>query len=405
MSSSALLLLLGLPPLLLESSSAPTVTVSTVSTGTMALGFQERGELTAVVDIAGNRSLLLDSVRHTLLGIVLANQTAVTAPSAVSFDSASGLLRAQFGATPTVYLTVSLRSAGGFIALRIIELDSQPGQVVDVMLAHIPVQLPSVAPGLIAAFDDAFALVVLPTDARTRPLASAPVGSSDNIAFPPPSWGQSCNSTRTGVSLNALCYGATGDLVGRGAVIWGGPRAALQAAIQRAEAAFGLPSPTIDGQWAKTSPMSLSGYLMLATGPDAASINRTIGYTSASGMQYLMYFASFWATAAGPVSWGGHYNVSASWGGLPGLTEKVQHIKAAGLKAGMHTMAGTIDPTDPYVTPVPDPRLAKVRAGTLKSAVGLTETTLLLERAPNNLPGMSLLARTTKLRYLCAFEC
>lgn len=90
MSSSALLLLLGLPPLLLESSSAPTVTVSTVSTGTMALGFQERGELTAVVDIAGNRSLLLDSVRHTLLGIVLANQTAVTAPSAVSFDSRAG---------------------------------------------------------------------------------------------------------------------------------------------------------------------------------------------------------------------------------------------------------------------------------------------------------------------------
>eukprot|EP01046_Picozoa_sp_COSAG06_P091566 COSAG06_NODE_37854_length_430_cov_1.033233_1_plen_92_part_10 len=84
MSSSALLLLLGLLPLLLEAPSAPTV--STVSTGTMALGFQERGELTAVVDIVGNRSLLLESVRHTLLGIVLANQTAVTAPSAVSFD-------------------------------------------------------------------------------------------------------------------------------------------------------------------------------------------------------------------------------------------------------------------------------------------------------------------------------
>jgi hypothetical protein len=124
--------------------------------------------------------------------------------------------------------------------------------------------------------------------------------------------------------------------------------------------------------------------MMLAGG---SNVTQSIAYTVASGMKYLMYFASFWSTAAGPVSWGGHYNVSASWGGLPGLAAKVLQMKAAGLKAGMHTMAGTIDPTDGYVTPVPDPRLAKVRSGTLKSAVGLTDTKLLLEQPPTNLPG------------------
>ena len=255
------------------------------------------------------------------------------------------------------------------------------------MLAHLPVQLPAVASGLTAAFDDSFALVVIPTDVRTRPYTAAPVRSTDDISWPPPVWGQSCNSTRTGVALHALCYGGSGTLVGRGAAIWGGPRAMLDAAIQQCEAVFGLPSPTIDGQWAKASPLALSGYLMLATGPGAVNINATIDYALASGMSYLMYFASFWASPAGPVSWGGYYNVSASWGGLPGMAAVVRQMKASGLKAGMHTMAGTIDPTDPYVTPVPDPRLAKVRKATLRAAIGLTDTHLSLEQAPTNLPG------------------
>ena len=119
--------------------------ISTVSTDTLALSFSARGELTAVVDIkGGGRSLLLGS-RHTLLGVVLANQTAVTAPSAVSFDQSSGLLRAEFGATPAVYLTMSLQVTAGFITLRIIELDSQPGQVgtaAAVTAQSLPLPLP-----------------------------------------------------------------------------------------------------------------------------------------------------------------------------------------------------------------------------------------------------------------------
>ena len=70
---------------------------------------------------------------------------------------------------------------------------------------------------------------------------AAPVGSSANIPWPPPSFGQSCNATATGVALTALCYGGAGEMVGRGAALWGGPRGDLDAAIQRGEQLLDLP--------------------------------------------------------------------------------------------------------------------------------------------------------------------
>lgn len=368
----------------------PRATAPTISTGQLDVAFSSQGELTAVTDTRGRRSVLLDGSRHTLLGVVLANSTAVTAPSAVLYDAASGLLRAEFRwFQPAVYLSVLVSTVApeGFVTMRIVELVSQPGQVVDVMLMHIPVQLPAVAPGLAATFDEHFALAIMPVDVRTQPSSSTPVESTKNINWPPNPWGQSCNSSSTGVSLSALCFGRAGDLVGRGAALWGGPRDELDAAIQAAERAFDLPSPKIDGVWAKRSPHARSGYMMLATGPGAANINSTINYALASGMEYLMYYASFWASPAGPVSWGGHYNVSRSWGGLDGMKTVVKTIKAAGLRAGMHTMSGTIDPTDPYVTPVPDKRLAKIATGVLKTSVGAGDTRLQLRDPPHNLPG------------------
>ena len=55
--------------------------------------------------------------------------------------------------------------------------------------------------------------------------------------------------------------------------------------------------------------------------------------------------------------------------GLAGLKATVDKIHAAGLKAGMHTLTGAILPSDPWASPVPDPRLAKDATFTLAEAV------------------------------------
>ena len=163
--------------------------------------------------MAGNRNLLNDG-RHTLFGIVLTNATAVTAPSVVSYvphtaPTGNGTLHATWdahvGVEPAINLTLAVSTAHDLITFTVIDFQAAPGQVTDLLLLHVPVRLPTVAGGLVTAFDDNFALLLLPADARTRPLTAAPVGSSANIAWPPAAFGQSCNSTATGVSLTALC--------------------------------------------------------------------------------------------------------------------------------------------------------------------------------------------------------
>ncbi len=67
----------------------------------------------------------------------------------------------------------------------------------------------------------------------------------------------------------------------------------------------------------------------------------------------------------------GHYepNPGLYPHGLAGLKQVTDKIHAAGLKVGMHTLTGGIQVDDPWVTPVPDKRLAKDARFTLAAAV------------------------------------
>ncbi|NMD36179.1 MAG: hypothetical protein GYA73_09870, partial [Planctomycetes bacterium] len=71
--------------------------------------------------------------------------------------------------------------------------------------------------------------------------------------------------------------------------------------------------------------------------------------------------------------------------GLEGLKAVVAKIHAAGLKAGMHTLTGGIARNDPFVTPVPDPRLAKDGKFTLAADIGDADDVVPLTEPPGNL--------------------
>ena len=71
--------------------------------------------------------------------------------------------------------------------------------------------------------------------------------------------------------------------------------------------------------------------------------------------------------------------------GLEGLKGVVQKIHAAGLRAGMHVLTGGIAAQDPFVTPVPDRRLAKDGRLTLAEAVGDKDKVLPTVEPPGNL--------------------
>jgi hypothetical protein len=68
--------------------------------------------------------------------------------------------------------------------------------------------------------------------------------------------------------------------------------------------------------------------------------------------------------------------------GLAGLKATVDKIHAAGLKAGMHTLTGCISPGDPWVTPVPDKRLAVDASFTLAEPIDGKGATVLTKEQP-----------------------
>jgi len=71
--------------------------------------------------------------------------------------------------------------------------------------------------------------------------------------------------------------------------------------------------------------------------------------------------------------------------GLESLKAVVDKIHAAGLKAGMHTLTGCISPHDPWVTPVPDARLAKDVSFTLAQPLDEKQDALVTEEKPEGL--------------------
>jgi len=86
----------------------------------------------------------------------------------------------------------------------------------------------------------------------------------------------------------------------------------------------------------------------------------------------------------------GHYEPRADLfpNGLDGLKAVVAKIHAAGMRAGMHTLTGGIAPNDPFITPVPDRRLAKDAAFTLAEAIGESDKTLPTTEPPRDLETM-----------------
>jgi len=134
------------------------------------------------------------------------------------------------------------------------------------------------------------------------------------------------------------------------------------------ELAEGLPHPEIDGVWGKRSPMATASYLIVGFGEE--TIDDAIALTRRAGLMYLYH--------GGPFETWGHFKLNAAQfpSGWAGLKRCVEKAKAQGVRLGVHTLSNFITTNDPYVTPVPDERLARVGAGRLTADIDGSATTI-----------------------------
>ena len=266
----------------------------TLSTQHLTLTFGERGVVSAVVDRATNRNLVLPAggPQQSLISAVFATvppaSKAASSPTHVTYDTTSQTITATF--TNGAVVPISVNVTADMIVLTLEAAGAHLTGLTDILFLTTPVQIQHCAEGPTAVFDDTFALLLLPGSLRTQvgTVYNEQWGSPMDPAGTRAHWDEpyaSCNVSSTGVILRAHISLASGQLAGHSAALWGGPRAELDSAIQRGEAAFGLPSPTIGGVWSKRAPAARKGYFLISVTPD--SLDATIDYATQSGMGYI----------------------------------------------------------------------------------------------------------------------
>ena len=317
------------------------------------------GTLNITVGLDGSVELVTVAGRDILCGT--AGETRLMSASmdghrvnVTSVALEGAILTAKFGSSGVTVRAV-FNSTGDFIVLTVVSVAGT--NVTDLVIVELPVKGPLMGRTVAAAYGDSTSLLLLPATLSVDVMAE----QRD----------EGC------VVMSARSYAASG--LEQSVAIWGGDGGinGLRDSIQAGEQAFGLPSPTIGLEWAKTSPALPQGYFLMSVDP--TTLNQTIEYALQSGMPYITMLVHSWTTQ-------GHYNISSAWGDLSGLKVAVQQVQSRGLKVGLHSLSANIATTDPYVTPVPDPRLAKRGGLNLGAGIGAADSWLPLTQKPSHLP-------------------
>ncbi|NTW45122.1 MAG: hypothetical protein HGB14_12015, partial [Anaerolineaceae bacterium] len=120
--------------------------------------------------------------------------------------------------------------------------------------------------------------------------------------------------------------------------------------IGEIEVAEGLPHPMINGVWMKQSPETGRAYLISDFNEE--NIDAMLAYTKQAGLMSLYHEGPF-------RSWG-HFILDPQRfpNGNAGMKVCVEKASKLGLRIGVHTLSTFINTNDPYVSPIPDHRLA-----------------------------------------------
>ncbi|MDX9978870.1 MAG: LamG-like jellyroll fold domain-containing protein [Lentisphaeria bacterium] len=164
-----------------------------------------------------------------------------------------------------------------------------------------------------------------------------------------------------GTALAATSYGKHGIERGDVALV-AAPRGELRQVLKRVTETEDVPKSELGGAWAMESEDNRGSYLFSEI--SEANADEWIELARRGGFTHI-HFHGWWSSL-------GHYepNKSRFPDGLESMKRVVDRIHAAGLKASMHTLTGCISTNDPWVTPVPDPRLAADASYTLARALG-----------------------------------
>ncbi len=386
-----ILVLLSLLP---SATGAPLVTLRTQ---TAVFELDARGSLGAISRTDDTRDYLAPGQPAPLLSLRIAGQW--YAPEGATWDAPSHRLTLQYpGANAVAVVTAEARPTHVVFAVA----DVRPTNRVELVLwGPYPTTLGATIGETVGVVRDrGFAIGLQALNAKT--LGGYPTRENDIEAdytaedhgdYPdlPPELkqdqlfrGDTARRTEFGSVLQAYCRNRDhdrvianwghdrylapafpdGGVIGSKIALFACPAARALDTIGAIEVAEGLPHPLLDGVWGKVSPAANRAYLIVDF--SERTIDRAIEMTRRAGLKYLYHSSPF-------ETWG-HFRLKPDlfphgWDGFRACAEKARQ---AGIRLGFHTLSNFITPNDPYVTPRPDPRLARIGASELTADLDAT---------------------------------
>jgi len=162
-----------------------------------------------------------------------------------------------------------------------------------------------------------------------------------------------------------------GGIIGSKIALFGCPAAQTLQTLSEIEVQEDLPHPMIDGEWSKTAPAASSAYLIMGFGED--DIAKALDVCLKAGLKYIYH--------PGPFETWGHFKLNEKQfpRGLKSMKACVDKAAEKGIILGGHTLTNFISTNDPYVTPVPDKRLAKVGSSSITADIDEKQTEIPIE--------------------------
>ncbi len=363
----------------------------------------QAGALVCRLDATGHLSSLMDATTNTeylaagqpapLLSVCVADEW--IAPSRLEIAAPNSLLL-RFGGTNTgdadadhAEITVSLHTLSRETHLVLEVIAAEPDSVVDALRwGPFPVAIGDTVGeivGVVRNRDFAFGLQAL----NAKTIGGALENDEGSIL----SRGTAAQKTEFGAMLNAFSLDRSrprthtvwkewrdrfprlpvppipGEtVVGSKIALFGCPPGSVLDVIGTIEITEGLPHPEIDGVWSKRSPETGRSYLIASF--SEANIDTLLDVVSRAGLLTLYHFEPF-------ASWG-HFAPNPEFfpGGIDGVRRCVEKAAARDIRIGAHTLTSFTTPNDPFVTPVPDPRLAETGRSYLTAGIDANETSI-----------------------------
>jgi len=240
-------------------------------------------------------------------------------------------------AQANITATYQVTTKPHYLALALLSLAGAPIDRIDLVQLRLK-RLPFLGPWIDVAYDGQFGICLCAGNIKTN------AGMTQNPEH---------------VEMRAI---ATRDvaLEGATAVLFGcpNPRERFLDTMEIVERDFQMPA----GAKNRRSPVQDYSYLWCSLTP--GDVDRYIEVAQRAGFRMILFSYTGFTQGAG------HFRFNAQFPrGMDDLKEVTDRIRTAGLKVGLHLHYSKADRTDPYVTPIPDDRLHKVRTFTLSAAL------------------------------------